>query len=84
MRRINENWLNAQRDLFKAYQEAIRTQQVPPKIEVVSGESIILKWLIGSMANLGIPFQVINLGAGVKKVTTDVNVCPKCHGTGKC
>jgi hypothetical protein len=27
---------------------------------------------------------VIQLGAGVKRVTTDVHTCPKCNGTGRC
>lgn len=43
-----------------------------------------IQWLICELASKEIPFRVINLGAGVKKITTEVDVCPKCHGTGKC
>ena len=41
-------------------------------------------WLIMRIAEADLPFKVINLGAGVKTITTEVDTCPKCHGTGKC
>lgn len=29
-------------------------------------------------------FKIIQLGAGIKRITTDVEVCSKCNGTGRC
>jgi len=36
------------------------------------------------LTSAGVPFKVIQLGAGVNRVTTETDQCPKCHGTGKC
>ena len=36
-------------------------------------------WLIAELADRGFPFRVYNLGAGVKRVTTDTDVCPCCR-----
>lgn len=41
------------------------------------------KWLIWYLTKIEKPFKVINLGAGVKQITTKVSTCPKCHGTGE-
>lgn len=42
------------------------------------------KWLVSEMVNRKISFKIINHGGGVKTITTDVDVCPKCGGTGRC
>ena len=42
------------------------------------------QWLILQLTEADIPFRLIQLGAGVKRVTTETDQCPKCHGTGKC
>lgn len=43
------------------------------------------QWLITHLTKSGIPFKVTNLGCGVKRITTkDLNICPKCGGSGKC
>ena len=42
------------------------------------------KWLIAEMVTRDISFKIINHGGGVKTITTDVDVCPKCNGTGRC
>ena len=36
------------------------------------------------LADRNIPYKVLNLGGGVKKITNDMTVCPKCGGCGKC
>ena len=52
---------------------------------VVRTESMTsaIQWMVMRLVADGIPFRLINLGAGVKQITTDTTVCPKCHGTGK-
>lgn len=52
-------------------------------IEYTSGYNIAIKFLALKLAEMHIPFRIMNLGAGVKKITTKVDTCPKCHGTGK-
>ncbi len=50
----------------------------------VLNSSASQKELINLLARCEIPFRVIPLGCGVKRITTEVDVCPKCNGTGKC
>ena len=42
------------------------------------------QWLIMTLSQRGVAFKLINLGAGVKRITTETDVCPKCNGTGRC
>lgn len=35
------------------------------------------------LANFNIPYSVINLGGGVKRITNNIDTCPKCKGCGK-
>ena len=42
------------------------------------------QWLIKTLADKGIAFRVIQLGAGAKRITTQTDICPKCNGTGRC
>ncbi len=37
------------------------------------------QWLIVQLDNHKIPFRIISLGAGVKKIIRDDGVCPHCH-----
>lgn len=47
-------------------------------IDVTSGFTKAIQWLIEIMSRRNIPFAVYNIGAGVKRVTTDTNKCPCC------
>lgn len=47
-------------------------------IECTLTLSITQKWLIATLAQEGFIFRVINLGAGVKRITTDIDCCPMC------
>jgi len=42
------------------------------------------QWMICRMVAKGIPFRLIQMGAGVKHITTHTDICPKCHGMGRC
>jgi hypothetical protein len=44
----------------------------------------LAQWFVKTLVEKNIPFKILNMGAGIKKITTDVNVCPKCKGLGKC
>lgn len=50
----------------------------------VSSYNPATQWLICRLAARNIPFRLIQIGAGVKQITTETATCPKCHGTGKC
>lgn len=52
--------------------------------EQVTACNIWAKIVVLSLTGRGVPFKVLQMGAGVKKITTQVDVCPKCKGLGKC
>jgi hypothetical protein len=43
-----------------------------------------LRFIILELNDRNIPFRIINLGAGIKIITTKTDICPKCKGTGRC
>lgn len=51
--------------------------------EVITGISVRKKWIVIQLTKRNIGFRLLNLGAGVTKITTDTEVCPKCKGTGR-
>jgi len=42
------------------------------------------QWLVCYLDKYNVPYKVISLGAGAKKITTQTEICSKCRGTGKC
>ena len=64
--------------------EIIEFKKYGKAIEHTTGESLIKKIIVIKLANNNIPFKVINLGAGLTKITTETNTGSKCNGTGKC
>ena len=50
----------------------------------VTSCNVLAKIVVLYLTDAGIPFKVLQMGAGVKKITTDVAICPKCKGLGKC
>jgi hypothetical protein len=77
--KLNPKWTEARRDEIAVY---IRDGQ--PAIDVTNSCNMAIQWLICQLADKNISYKVIQLGAGVKRVTTNTTVCPKCNGTGKC
>jgi len=47
-------------------------------IDVISSSLVATQWLVSKLARLEIPFKIHNLGAGVKRITTDTDTCPYC------
>lgn len=45
---------------------------------------IASQFLILALTARNIPFRVINLGSGIKTITTRIDDCGGCYGTGKC
>lgn len=50
--------------------------------EFTTPSTIAIQWLILELNARKISFKVLNLGAGVKTITTIVNTCPVCKGKG--
>lgn len=52
--------------------------------EQVTSCNVWAKIVVLALTGRGVPFKVLQMGAGVKKITTQVDVCPRCKGLGKC
>jgi hypothetical protein len=76
---LNPKWTDARKEEITVY---IRDGR--PDIDVSVPNTQATQWLVWELARRRIAFKVIQLGAGVKRVTTNTTVCPKCNGTGKC
>ena len=77
-RRINQQWLDQQREAAKAAFAEGRVWCFR------NADNFVRQHLILMLASEGIPYRVVDLGCGVKEITTDTSVCPRCRGTGKC
>lgn len=83
--RVNPKWQEKMEKQITAHLDALKQGfAVVPKIEETSNYNPATQWLIMRLAKENIGFRLIQLGAGVKKVTTETEVCPKCNGTGRC
>lgn len=51
---------------------------------VVTSHLPAVRSLCVHLADRNIPYDVINMPGGVKKITNQTNVCKKCSGTGRC
>ena len=80
MRKVNPEW--KEKILESIDQD--RKKDRDARLNRITTYNPAAQWLIATLARMEIPFRVINLGAGVKKITTDTDICPKCNGTGKC
>jgi len=76
--RLNPIWMESQRDLISKCRPSEGKHY-----EIVCTDNRASKFVIATLSS-GYAFKVINLGAGVKKITTRTDTCPKCGGTGKC
>lgn len=68
MKIIPQHWQNRM--------EAAMNQIGTETIDVTTGFNLAVQWLICRLTERGIPFKLYNLGAGVKRVTTETNTCP--------
>ena len=68
MRTVNPNWANDIKTKLDAGEA----------IDVTTSFNKAVAWLIEVLSRRDIPFKLYNLGAGVKRVTTDTDCCPMC------
>lgn len=68
MAHINPNWK----------EERIKQIENNEDIDITISFNAAAKWLILKLSHENIPYKVINMGAGVKRITTITDVCPCC------
>lgn len=72
-RKISRKWMERMTTALNAEEPIDETFSFAPAA----------KWLIVKLATRDVPYRVINLGAGVKRITTtDAKVCAACKGKG--
>lgn len=76
--RVDPKWLADQKQFIG---DSLRTNF---PYSVITSYNKAAQAVVYYLTDNQIPFKVLNMGAGVKKITTDVSVCPKCKGRGKC
>lgn len=80
MKKVNPEW---KKEILESI-DRDRKENRDVKLDKLTTYTPAIQWLIATLSKMEIPFRLINLGAGVKKITTDTSTCPKCNGTGKC
>jgi len=66
--RVNPNWLS----------EKLHTLDYAGELDVTVSYNKAAQSLIEALSHRNKEFKVYNLGAGVKRITTDTEVCPCC------
>jgi hypothetical protein len=83
MKVLNPTWMENKDKRIAAYKQAVLEGRTPEKIVEQTACNQAIQWLILRLTREGISFRLVQLGAGVKMVTTETDLCPKCHGTGR-
>lgn len=81
--RLNPKWADKIKQKVSAFGNITHRDCNIPIDEIIS-YAPACKFLIELLAQKNISFTIINLGCGVKRITTKTNICTKCNGTGKC
>ncbi len=76
--------------MTKKQSKVMRSFQIKMVTQLERGEfssinlknDIFVKWLIGYMVDYRIPFRMIDMGAGVTRITREGMLCPHCDGKG--
>ena len=65
---LNPDWVKEMR----------RKRKMGELIDQTITSNLPAKWLIAYLSKNNTPFKIHNLGAGVKRITTDTDTCPIC------
>jgi len=68
---VNEKWKSEMRSAILQCKE----------IDQTISFRAALQWLITRLSDVGVPYKLFNLGAGVTRITTKTDVCPCCKRT---
>jgi len=72
---LNESWKEKMMGIIISRKNGLMEDN---DIDFISPENIAIRWLIVQLTTKGLLYKVYNLGAGVKRVTTDTDKCPCC------
>jgi hypothetical protein len=68
MKQVCLKWKNSRlQDISQGY-----------KIDEILSANIACQWLVCELTRNNVPFKIINLGAGCKRITTETEICPCC------
>jgi hypothetical protein len=82
--RINPEWQKKVSNEIEDHLDKLASGYAPKHIDETSSFNAGIQWLVFLLSQKGIAFKLIQIGAGVKRITTNVTTCPKCNGTGRC
>lgn len=74
---LSESYRNGQLSLMDAFRAGLT-----PEYSVVTADLVVKRWTIGRLLAKNISYVALNMGAGVMKITTRTDTCPKCKGLG--
>lgn len=77
MKWISEHYKETQLSLMDSFKMGLT-----PEYSVITGCPVTKKWTIGRLLAKNISYAALNMGAGVMKITTKTDTCPKCKGLG--
>ena len=66
--RVNPEWLKSRKEEIREYRS----------VDVTTTFNKAVQALIILLVEANLPFKLYNLGAGVKRITTETNICPYC------
>jgi uncharacterized protein with PIN domain len=65
--------------LSDAFMEDVNTKIKNHEILIVTtSNNIVIRYVMRNLILNSIPYKLYNLGAGLKTITTDTNICPCC------
>lgn len=74
---LSESYRNNQLSLMDSFKMGLT-----PEYSIVTADLVIKRWTIGRLLAKNISYVALNMGAGVMKITTRTDTCPKCKGLG--
>jgi len=72
--RVSPAWLDGVREDIRRFDR----NDVSTHFERVLSYNLAAQAMVVLLTSANIPFKVFNLGAGVKRITTDTQICPCC------
>ena len=75
---LSESYRNNQLSLMDSFKMGLT-----PEYSIVTADLVIKRWTIGRLLAKNISYVALNMGAGVMKITTRTDTCPKCKGLGR-
>ena len=76
--RLNPKWVDEIKTDADALKKAISDGTDREDMDITLSYNKAAQFLIAALSLRSIPFKIYNLGAGVKRITTETDNCPCC------